>query len=303
MLVSAVTDEAGTITIDGTLDSTPGTTFRIEFFASVTENASGHGEAETYLGYADVTTDGSGDATFSEAISATVPAGRFITATATDPSGNTSEFSLNVVATSPNEAPVVNDQGFNVDENASNGTSVGTVAASDANPGDTLTYAITGGTGQTAFAINSSTGEITVADSAQLDRETTTSFTLTVEVTDDGVGTLSDTATITITLDDVNDNAPVVTPSQSFNITEAASNGDSVGTVVATDGDTTGSLTGWTITAGNGDGVFEINSSTGEITIADNTNLDREVTGSYILGDPGRRRREHLDHARRSRSR
>ncbi len=283
-LVSAVTDEAGTITIDGTLDSTPGTTFRIEFFASVTGNGSGHGEAETYLGYADVTTDGSGDATFSEAISATVQAGRFITATATDPSGNTSEFSLNVVATSPNEAPVVNDQGFNVDENASNGTSVGTVAASDANSGDTLTYAITGGTGQTAFTINSSTGEITVADSAQLDRETTTSFTLTVEVTDDGVGTLSDTATITITVDDVNDNAPVVTPSQSFNITEAASNGDSVGTVVATDGDTTGSLTGWTITAGNGDGIFQINSSTGEITIANNTNLDREVAGSYVLG-------------------
>ena len=37
------------------------------------------------------------------------------------------------------------------------------------------------------------------------------------------------------------------------------------------------------ITAGNGDGIFQINSSTGEITIADNTNLDYETTTSYTL--------------------
>ncbi len=106
VLTGAVTDGMGTITVDGTLD-TDGLTqdYRIEFFASVTADASGQGEAERYLGFATVTTDGSGEATFSEAISATVVAGEFITATATvdlggGNYGDTSEFAQNVVATS-----------------------------------------------------------------------------------------------------------------------------------------------------------------------------------------------------------
>ena len=127
------------------------------------------------------------------------------------------EWTIGAVSIKPssNVAPVVADQAFDVDENASNGTSVGTVAASDANTGDTLSYAITGGTGQTAFAINSSTGEITVADSAQLDYETTTSFTLTVQVTDDGTPARSDTATITIDLNNVADVFVVTTTADS----------------------------------------------------------------------------------------
>ena len=61
-----------------------------------------------------------------------------------------------------NEAPVVNDQSFSVNENAANGTVVGTVVASDPDAGDTLGYAITAGNTGGAFAINASTGEITV---------------------------------------------------------------------------------------------------------------------------------------------
>ena len=38
------------------------------------------------------------------------------------------------------------------------------------------------------------------------------------------------------------------------------------------------------IVSGNGDGIFQINGSTGEITIADNTNLDYESATSYVLG-------------------
>ena len=68
-----------------------------------------------------------------------------------------------------------------------------TIAADD--PGaDTLTYAITGGTGATAFAVDAATGEITVADSAQLDFETTPSLTLDVRVSDEDGGV--DTTTV-----------------------------------------------------------------------------------------------------------
>ena len=44
-----------------------------------------------------MTTDGSGDATFDVTFAATIDAGQAVTATATDPEGNTSEFSQRLV--------------------------------------------------------------------------------------------------------------------------------------------------------------------------------------------------------------
>lgn len=104
-----------------------------------------------------------------------------------------------------NVAPVVNDQAFSINENSPNTTAVGTVVASDANAGQVLMYAITAGNASGAFSINSGTGAITVANSSLVNFESTPSFTLTVEVTDNGTPALSDTATITINLNDVNE--------------------------------------------------------------------------------------------------
>jgi CSLREA domain-containing protein len=81
------------LTISGMLNSVPNTEFRVEFFANAECDPSGHGEGETFVGHTMVTTDGSGDASFTVTLPTTVPAGTFITATATDPGGNTSEFS------------------------------------------------------------------------------------------------------------------------------------------------------------------------------------------------------------------
>ena len=94
------------VTISGTLNSTASRTFRIEFFANSEpapgQDASGHGEGERYLGFVDVTTDGSGDASINAVLSATVAVGESVTATATDLTTNdTSEFALNVVAAAP----------------------------------------------------------------------------------------------------------------------------------------------------------------------------------------------------------
>lgn len=100
-----------------------------------------------------------------------------------------------------NEAPVVGDQSFSLDENSANGTVVGTVSATDPDPGDSLAYAITEGNISGAFAIDSNTGSITVADVSQLDYEATPSFSLTVQVTD--TGSLTDTAMITVDLIDI----------------------------------------------------------------------------------------------------
>ncbi|MFC1530229.1 CSLREA domain-containing protein [Gemmatimonadota bacterium] len=83
----------GNTSIEGTLNSMPNTEFRIEFFSNSARDPSGNGEGETFIGSTTVTTDGSGNVSITVTLPITVPAGYFITATATDPYGNTSEFS------------------------------------------------------------------------------------------------------------------------------------------------------------------------------------------------------------------
>jgi hypothetical protein len=93
-LLTSVVGEIGSTTIQGTLNSTPNSTFRIEFFSNSTVKPNGYSEGEHYLGYQYVTTDGSGNVTFNVSLNASTPVGQYITATATDSANNTSEFSL-----------------------------------------------------------------------------------------------------------------------------------------------------------------------------------------------------------------
>ena len=73
-------------------DSEPETTYRIDFFAGAAYGPGGSGEAQDYLGSLAVATDASGGVSF--AVPFTAPAGLpILTATATDPQGNTSEVS------------------------------------------------------------------------------------------------------------------------------------------------------------------------------------------------------------------
>jgi hypothetical protein len=137
----------------------------------------------------------------------------------TDAGGLTVENSFTITATNVNEAPSIEVQSFSIVENSANTTAVGTVVSSDPDAGDTRTYAITAGNIGGAFAINPTTGELTVANSAALDFETTPSFSLTVSVTD--AGTLTDTATITVNLTDVFEGGISVTPTSGLITTEA----------------------------------------------------------------------------------
>jgi uncharacterized repeat protein (TIGR01451 family)/CSLREA domain-containing protein len=93
-VLTAASPGAGNIRVQGTLNSIPNTTFRLEFFSSTACSPSGFGEGQSFLGFAPVTTDGSGNASFDVTLAGvTVPAGSSITSTATDPANNTSEFS------------------------------------------------------------------------------------------------------------------------------------------------------------------------------------------------------------------
>ena len=181
-----------------------------------------------------------------------------------------------------NTPVITTGQTFSIDETIVNGHEVGTILATDTDAGTTFSnWTITEGNGDGIFAINSSTGEITVTDNTKLDYETKTSYSLTVTVSD-GTNT-SAGETVTVNVNNINDNTPVITASQSFDVDEDAANATSVGTVAATDADAGTTLSDWTITEGDGDGIFAINSSTGEITVTDNTKLDYETRTSYYL--------------------
>jgi Ca2+-binding RTX toxin-like protein len=93
VLTQAVVPLGGGTNITGSITSTPSTTFHLEFFSSPTT-----GEGETLLGTASVTTDATGAASFSVALGVTAPFLQDVTATATDPAGDTSAFSAAVTA-------------------------------------------------------------------------------------------------------------------------------------------------------------------------------------------------------------
>jgi hypothetical protein len=98
VLTSARTSASQTI-LDGTLNSAPNTTFYLEFYHNTAKDPSNYGEGETWIDSTTVTTDGSGDASFTMTLASIVPIDDFVCATATDPDGNTSEFSANRKAT------------------------------------------------------------------------------------------------------------------------------------------------------------------------------------------------------------
>jgi hypothetical protein len=80
-------------TVGGSLNSTPSTTFRIEFYTGNFCDSSVFGQGREFLGSTSVLTDPMGEVSFLPTFSNTTPPGTFVTATATDPSDNTSEFS------------------------------------------------------------------------------------------------------------------------------------------------------------------------------------------------------------------
>jgi hypothetical protein len=91
-LTSSNSTLSGT-TIVGSLNSTPSTQFSIYFFSDVSCDPSGFGEGRTFIGSTNVTTNGAGTVPINVIVPGIAASGHFVNATATDPAGNTSEFS------------------------------------------------------------------------------------------------------------------------------------------------------------------------------------------------------------------
>ena len=90
--VTTATAGAGSVTVAGFLASKPSTQYRVEYFVSAQCEASGFGEGEHYAGFQDVISGPDGKAVLGTVLATAYVSG-VVTATATDPDGNTSEFS------------------------------------------------------------------------------------------------------------------------------------------------------------------------------------------------------------------
>jgi hypothetical protein len=91
-VLTSASSSGGNTAIAGTLNSAANTTYRIEFFANNAVDPTGYGEGQSFAGSTNVTTDANGNASFN--VNVPQIAGiQHVTATATDPNGNSSEFS------------------------------------------------------------------------------------------------------------------------------------------------------------------------------------------------------------------
>jgi len=128
---------------------------------------------------------------------------RFVRVRSTDGCGDWVEEAFTITVTNVNESPTVNAAVFNVAESAAIGAAVGTVTGNDPDAGTALTWSIQSGNTGGAFAINGSTGQITVA--AALDHETLASYSLLVRATDNGSPQLYGQNTITVNVTNSNE--------------------------------------------------------------------------------------------------
>lgn len=127
--------------------------------------------------------------------------------TVTDSQGATDVQALSVTITNTNDnSPIITSNGggstATVGVVAGN-TTVTTVAATDADYGDVLTYTISGGTNSALFAINSASGELTFKSAAQ-----NGSYQVIVR-TADAVGN-ADTQTLTVNVTTTDTTAPTL---------------------------------------------------------------------------------------------
>ena len=207
-----------------------------------------------------------------------------LTVNVTDGTGFSDDALITVNVNDVAETPVVDDTIFAIDENQP-GQTLGFVTASDQDSGDTLSYSIISGNDSALFNINDA-GELIVT--APLDYEVAAQYVLEVQVTDSSG--LSDVATVTVNVNDVNE-AP---SNQVGNIVYS----DVIGMVFAENSpagqfirdlnlhDPEGEAVDYEIVAGNSDGLFAVDSA-GVVTTTGSLDYeDGEYSLSIRASDP-----------------
>jgi Ca2+-binding RTX toxin-like protein len=185
-----------------------------------------------------------------------------------------------------NGAPVIISDGggatasITVNENT---IAVTDVDATDPDAGAVLTYSIVGGADAALFTIDSTSGVLSFASApnaeAPIDSGADNVYDVVVRASD---GALFDDQVIAVAVTDVDDNDPVFGAADyPATVAENISDATVIATVSATDADITSGVS-YEITAGDPDGLFEIDAS-GNVSLAAGKSLDAETATSHVL--------------------
>jgi hypothetical protein len=174
----AVNENSATGTVVGSVTSNDPDTGDTRFYSISGGNTGGAFTIDSATGQITVTNTGALNYETLNAFALTVQVA--------DSAGLTDSTIVAINLSDINEVPTdIVITGGAVAENSENGTLVGTVNVTDPDAGDTATWnLIDSAAGR--FAVDASTGAITVADSTRLDFETDDSHTITVRTTDSG---------------------------------------------------------------------------------------------------------------------
>ena len=212
---------------------------------------------------------------------------------------NATEQAVTVYVNDVNDnAPVITSATTGtVVENAATSTVIYTAARTDADVTAAfrqVTYSVKPLIGDAAkVIIDAVTGAVTLL--APADYETKTSYGFTV-VADDGINRAEKAVTVTVT--DLNDNAPVITSAATGSVTENAATTTVIYTATRTDADVTAAfrLVTYSVKPGVGDAAkVTINAATGAVTLL--ASADYETTTSYlftVIADDGVNRAEKV---------
>jgi Ca2+-binding RTX toxin-like protein len=212
--------------------------------------------------------------------------------TVSDGNGGTNDSTLTINLAGANDAPMANDDTATVNEDATTANLAASLVSNDTDPDTSDVLRITavtqGAKGSVFFdAGTAAAGDETVTytadgnvlDSLAVGESTTDTFTYTVS---DGNGG-SDTATVTVTINGVNNDlqAPTDLILSNNSVQEDSLNGTLVGTLTTVDADDASGFTYALTDSANG--IFAVNSSTGQITIVDTEKIDFELAPNHNI--------------------
>jgi hypothetical protein len=255
-ILATSASNAGGTQVTGSLNSRPNRSYVLDFFSNGSCDTSGNGEGQVYLGSKTVSTDGSGNVSYSANLAGSAPAASSVTATATDVAlGDTSEFSSCLA--NQGGLPAASVANVSASESAGNLVFTVTLSSPPVFSPVTVDYATADGTATAGSDYTTTTGTVTFTGvqttqtvSVPLTSDTTDEVdeTLTLTLSNPSnalIGAGQGTATGTI-LDD--DAAPTVnvanaanvnetnagTVNQTFNVTLSAASSLPVSVIIAT---------------------------------------------------------------------